>query len=365
MDGRRRWGERHPSPNDGPTGPALKPRWSEPVTWQEGLREASFVIPGGSAAAPAIVNTFCDVVGRASTIMIEFFASPARVLAGLLLIAIVVTFLARRTSWRRVDPLPVVERRRAGEIVRAAFRLYRRQPVAYVAIGLIGLPVGLAALLTSAVLGQLPWFGPAATVVEGGGPSGRLLVSSTIAAAFWPVAALLLTAAVAQMLGRQRGVADSVRAVWRKLADLASSFVPAVVAIVVLSLTVVGLPVAIWATVRLQFLSQATMLDGVRGWRAITRSGALVRGRWLHTALVALLVWSAVHATAILIGLIVLVVATSLPLWAVTTTVVACEVALTPLGAICMTLLYGDAAAAERPTAPAAPRVMQSTAQPS
>ncbi len=106
-----RWGERQSDPNNGPTGPTGKPRWSEPVTWQEGLRESSFAIPGGSAAPPAIVSTFCTVVGEGSVLFIEFMASPAKVLLALAVLALVFAFLVRRTSWRRVDPLPVVARR--------------------------------------------------------------------------------------------------------------------------------------------------------------------------------------------------------------------------------------------------------------
>jgi len=40
-----RWGERHNGPNNGPTGPNTKPQWTGPVTWSDGLRENSFVVP--------------------------------------------------------------------------------------------------------------------------------------------------------------------------------------------------------------------------------------------------------------------------------------------------------------------------------
>jgi hypothetical protein len=115
-----RWGEREHAPNNGPTGPTGKPRWSEPITWQEDLRHSSFVIPGGSEAPPAIVGTFCTVVGQGSVLFIDFMASPIKVLIALAVLALLLGFFLRRTSWRRVDPLPVVARRRAGEIVRAS-----------------------------------------------------------------------------------------------------------------------------------------------------------------------------------------------------------------------------------------------------
>ncbi|MGH8866979.1 MAG: Vps62-related protein, partial [Actinomycetes bacterium] len=115
-----RWGERQHSPNNGPTGPATKPRWHEPVTWQDGLRDSSFAMPGGSETAPAIIGTFCTVVGWGSVIFTDFVASPARVLTVFVVLGLLLVVLLRRTSWRRVPPLPVVSRRRAGEIARAA-----------------------------------------------------------------------------------------------------------------------------------------------------------------------------------------------------------------------------------------------------
>jgi hypothetical protein len=57
----------------------------------------------------------------------------------------------------------------------------------------------------------------------------------------------------------------------------ASSFVPAVVVIWLLSLTIVGAPVAAWLTVRCAFLAQVTMLEGRSGRGALRRSGGLVR----------------------------------------------------------------------------------------
>ena len=45
------------------------------------------------------------------------------------------------------------------------------------------------------------------------------------------------------------------------------------------------------------------------------------------------------------LGLLLLITVPGLPLWAVSAAVVACQAALTPAGAICLTLLYGNARA--------------------
>ena len=287
-------------------------------------------------------------------LFIEFMASPATVLLVLAFLALVVAFLLRRTSWRRVDPLPVVARRRAGEIVRASVTLYRQHPVTFAVLGLIAVPVGLLALLVSFLLVHLPFVEPAVSVsTDTGDTGGRALVSSTVATAFWPVTIVLVSAAVAYVLGhaspgpqdRLSSAGDALRAVRGRAGKLTWSFLLGAILIGLLSLTVIGLPVAVWLAVRFTFLGQVVMLEGLGGRKALERSSGLVRHRWLHTAILAILVWAAVNVVAVLIGLLLLVTVTELPLWAVTAAVFVCQVALVPLGAIVLTLLYGDACA--------------------
>jgi hypothetical protein len=349
-----RWGERQGSPNDGPTGPASKPRWREPVTWQQDLRPSSFVIPGGSAAAPPVVQTFCSVVGRGSVLFINFLASPAKVVTGLLVLALLVLFLLRRTSWKRVPPRPVVARRRAGEIVRASVDVYRQRPLAVLAFGTIAIPVGILAVAITAVLTHLPVIGPAVTVSETDDAGGRVLIAASVSAALWPFTVVLVTAAFAALLAAadsssddasRPSVGDAFREVRRRARDLATSFLPIVALVVVLLLTAVGAPVALWLTVRMQFIPQAVMFEGLGGRDAIAQSSRLVRHRWLHTAVISLLVWAVVATTGAVLGLLLLVAFTGLPIWVVSAVSALCQVILVPLGALVLTLLYGDARA--------------------
>jgi hypothetical protein len=106
--------------------------------------------------------------------------------------------------------------------------------------------------------------------------------------------------------------------------------------------------------VRFQFLGQIVMREGLSGSAARHRAGELVRHRWWHTALVAVIVWAGINAIGLLLGLVLLVTFPSLPLWTITVIVLVAQVALTPLGAVALTLLYGDAAAqrAEEERAP-------------
>src|SRR5262249_6937134 len=88
-----RWGERQRVPNNGPDGPLSKPRWTEPVTWEEDLRPSSFVIPGGSQTPPQVVGTFCSVVEKGSVVYIKFAAQPGAVLAVLAVVVLLLVFL--------------------------------------------------------------------------------------------------------------------------------------------------------------------------------------------------------------------------------------------------------------------------------
>src|SRR3954451_14215004 len=339
-----RWGERQESPNNGPTGPAMKPRWTAPVTWQQDLRPSSFVVPGGSAAAPPVISAFCSVVGYGSQVFISFRQSPGKVLALLGILLLLVVLLFRRTSWRVVATEPVVMRRRAGEIVRASWSLYRARAPAFAALGVIAVPVAVIGVMASAVLVHLPWVGDAVKVTTDD-TGGRVLVASAVSAVLWPVTILLVSAAVARLLqsgGRPRDALVEER---RRAGDLAWSFLPMAVAIVLLSLTVVGAPIAVWLAVKMQFIPQTVMLEDLGGWGAVRRSGRLVRGYWLHTAIFIALVWLVVGVTGIALGLVLLIAFTGLPLWTVSAVSLLCEIALVPFGAIALTLLYGDARA--------------------
>ncbi|WP_151082284.1 hypothetical protein [Nocardioides cynanchi] len=129
---------------------------------------------------------------------------------------------------------------------------------------------------------------------------------------------------------------------------------PSLVLLILLELTVVGAPVAAWLTVRWQFVGQVVMIEEERGLRALHRSGRLVAHRWWHTALFVFLIWSGIHLVGVLLGLLALIIVTGPPLWVISLVTLVVEVALTPLGAIALTLLYGDARA-EQDGQPAQP----------
>jgi len=146
-----RWGERQSGAFNGPTGPTAKDRWLHPAPWFDELRSSSVVIPGGDSAAGSVIGVFCGTVESGSGVLVAFSTSPTQVLIGVLLIAFLIRFLVGRTDWGVTPIDPVVQRRRAGQLIRAAASEYRRTPLVFLLIGTIYLP----ALVVTGALGAL------------------------------------------------------------------------------------------------------------------------------------------------------------------------------------------------------------------
>jgi hypothetical protein len=343
-----RWGERQTGAFNGPTGPASKDRWLEPTPWFEELRAASVVIPAGNTAAESVIGSFCGVVEAGSGALISFTTSPELVLIVLAVVVLLVRFLVGLTDWRSVPIEPIVRRRRAGQLARAAVTEYASDPWAFVLIGLIYLP----ALLITGVLSGLVQLIPVVSsfVSLAGQASGTSAILAVFVGSFSNVAAfVIINGIVSDYLRRpDRGPAVAVEAVgaaWDRRRQLLEGFVRSFVIVFVLLASVVGAPWGIRQLVRYQFVAQTVMYEGRNGRNALARSSDLVRGRWLHTAAVTGSLNVAVGASALAVSLILLVVVSGLPLWLFSMLVSLVYICIVPLAALALTLLYGDAVA--------------------
>ncbi len=62
-----RWGQREKGLNNGPTGPARKGSWSEPIDWANGLRDDSVVVPETPGfLGLTVTGFFCGAVTQGS-----------------------------------------------------------------------------------------------------------------------------------------------------------------------------------------------------------------------------------------------------------------------------------------------------------
>jgi hypothetical protein len=349
-----RWGQRQPSVNNGPLGPANADRvvWTHPITWSEGLRTSSLTVPGGRVLGLSATSFFCGAVDHASVAMnwLLIHPTPFFILVGLVVVAGAGT--ARRTRWRPPDPRPIRRERRGGQILRVARRLYVADAWTFIGIGAIFIPVSVIA---SAVQWALFHRTGVAGFVnldgqQGAGTAVLALFIGDIGGAF---AAAAVTGAVAVALneldaGRRVGALDAYKLAGRRAPALAASTAIQVVVILVLVLTVIGIPVAVYYFVRTSLFAQACVLEDRSAVGSLRASARLTRRHWWRTlAITALIDVIAILSGPLLGVLILLLTAQSLTFIDIIGSIVYALVV--PYAAIALTLYYFDLQ--ERPAA--------------
>jgi hypothetical protein len=165
--------------------------------------------------------------------------------------------------------------------------MYVERPRLFLGIGLLFLPLGAAVSLVQALfLGGLGLVG-VDTTGESAGALVLLVVG--IGTVLTLLGLAIVQAATACALvdidaGRPTGPVRAYRVALSKLRPLLGSLAVAVAVWVVLTTTIVLLPVAIWIAVRWILFAQVVELEGRPALNALRRSSALVRGRWLRVA---------------------------------------------------------------------------------
>ncbi|HSL73865.1 MAG TPA: hypothetical protein VK853_05340 [Ilumatobacteraceae bacterium] len=344
-----RWGERQSGAFNGPTGPQDKQRWTHPVDWHDELRSDSVVVPAGDRTGDAIVNTFCAVVERGSGALITLMTSPVQLLVTMAVLASAGLWLARRTVWDEVDALPMVRRRRAGQIIRASVGSYRRRAGVLITIGLVYLPVAILVGATTSLLQLIPLVRRVTALAGNASETSVIfaLLAGSAANLIGYVAVNAMVAAYYQLLGEdgQASGTDAVRRAWAHAHDLASGLLRSLVIVVALITSVVGIPLGIWFLIRYQFMAQVVVTEDRGGKEALARSSRLVRGRWWHTATMVGLFNLLVGGSGLVVGLLLLVLAAGIPLWLFSSLITLVYALIVPLAAVAQTLLFGDAVA--------------------
>jgi hypothetical protein len=347
------WGEREKSYNNGPTGPATKTVWREPFSWMADQRTTSPRLPGGSIAGPQVTGAFCGAVaGLSSLVNLDAESRPASI-AILALIAIVIGLFVGVTRWRPVDLGSLRARRSFGQLIRTARQLYGRHwkvlvPIAAVAIVIIGGTNLLADLLAGGssaneVAGRS---GLNVALVDLLQTLGRPVASAIVAA----IVIVYVRDLVASRSAGLRAALSGARArVWR----VVFAQLLATVGVVLMAITVVGIPWAIWKLVGWAFVQQEVLFTDKSLRESFRGSTELVRGRWWHAvrAIVFFSVLTTVAGPVLTFALIF----TPLPLVWINLLGSLIFALLIPYVAVGKTLLYFDLQARAQ-TEPAKPR---------
>jgi hypothetical protein len=306
-----RWGEAHAGFYNGPTGPNTKQQWTAPLTWADtSWRGTSFPIPASTRVGPSATDFFCGAVAFGSSVLTLAVGNPAPVLIALAAIAGLVLWLTSRTRWDLSAPFPLRRQRPWGSIVTSARRMYTGHLRLFVGIGLLFVPLGL---ITAGVQYLLFRLGSLSPLVESVGASNAfvafLAILLGLPLTLAGIAIVETTTALAMVeldQGRDVGVLSAFRTAIIRIPAVIGALAIAIPVVVVANLTLIGLPLGIWLTVRWGLISQVAAVEakGVRG--CLGRSSQLVRGHWWRTASLTLFVTGVGLALGPLVGTLLL-----------------------------------------------------------
>jgi hypothetical protein len=279
-----RWGELQRAFFNGPTGPNMKTQWTAPLEWAEGWRDRSYAVPTGGLLGTGATDVFCAGVERGSKTLIRLLRNPTATLLAIAAVLGLLAFAVIRATWTPVAPLRIAHRRSWGQVLSASARMYVSRPRLFVGLGLLLVPIVL-------VVTALQWLlvsGLDAVGSVTGDLAGLFAWLAVVVGTTLTLLGLgLVQAATASALveldaGRSPTALEAYRLTLAKLRPLLGAVALAVAAWILLATSVVLLPVAIWLVVRWCLLAPVVALEDRGAPRALRRSAALVRGRWLR-----------------------------------------------------------------------------------
>jgi hypothetical protein len=284
-----RWGQREAGFNNGPTGPNTKTVWREPFTWMDGTRPASPKVPVSPLFGPSVAGAFCGAVAHVSSFLnLAAQTTPGAIGVGLAIVLLILVPVSL-TTWRPVELEPLRQARALGQLLLAAGRLYWRHRwtlllIALASVALIGAVDGLEWVVVRALGGS----GRGVTFSDSG-PSVVISTSSGIGRTLTAPIASAAVIAVVRNLERERpaGFVTAWTAlpgrIWRLIAvQLLATFL-----VIVLLITIIGIPFAIRKFVDWQFAQQEVLFEDRSIREALRGSSRVVHGHWWHAALVA------------------------------------------------------------------------------
>jgi hypothetical protein len=281
-----RWGQKEHGPNNGPDGPAGKDKWKHVIGWtHEKWHNDSVSVPAGGSLGVSTTSFFCDAVAAGSNLYLAVLRNPLVVggIIGVVVLAVIGLF--RRTKWSPALPDPVDQRRHGGEMARAAFRIYRRDPLTFLAIGLSFIPLGIA---SDAIVSALrSWTRIGALIDVANDKIIDLVITLTIGSTGIAIASTLVAAATAttvDAVGRKENISarDAYRSAWMHVRALLRVLIRIAIPAALMAVTIVGIPFAILWLVRASVAVQAVVIEDLPGVEAVRRSRRLVRHRTLR-----------------------------------------------------------------------------------
>jgi hypothetical protein len=212
-----------------------------------------------------------------------------------------------------------------ADILACALRIYGRHPQQFLLIAMMAIPLGIASTWLNSAVSE-SWF-----------LVGMVVPLASAVLYVLPAGALIWAVADAWE-GRPPSFRRSYAAALSRLISLVMATFLFEVTILVLGLTIIGSPVAIYLLTRWAFYPQAIMLENEGAREALKRSGDIVTGWWLRVTgiLVAILIVAVWPMALAMIAL------SSAPIIVLAVVVSILGAATSPLLAAAITLLFFD-----------------------
>jgi len=264
----------------------MKGQWLRPIEWSTHWRNTSYAVPAGGFFGTSATDLFCNGVAKGSKGLVLLLRSPTFTILAIAAVLALIAFIVIRATWTPVAPVRVARRRSWGQVLSASADMYVRRWPLFLGIGLLLIPFGIViALLQWLLLRLIDVVG----VVTGQGAGTFAILALWIGMTLTLLALGLVQAATACALteldqGRRVTALGAYRLALRRLGPLLRAIGIFVVGWLLLTASTFLIPVALWLAVRWCLLAPVVELEGLRGWAAVRRSGALVRGRWLRVA---------------------------------------------------------------------------------
>ncbi len=344
---RGHWGQREAGINNGPTGPNAKKQWTQPFSWAETVaRDPGFAVGDAEVTGLAASEVFCSGVTTTSELLDAFYASRELVLGVLGLLVALLGASAVATRWRPAQLRPLEQRRSAGQILRVALKVFRLDWRTLLLVSVLVLPLALGAVVAAHVLLGVGLVGKLVDLI------GRdahltvhvdvlLTIAIQVAALAVAVAATTIVVYSLRLGGRRLDTRESYAVVAHRATPLAGVLLRVAGIPLLLTLTVVGIPFAVWYLGRSAVAVPVCVIER-RGARAsIRRSADLVRGSLARASLLTTLVVVVALLAGPLIGATLLLGLDLSPLLANGLGALV-TAALMPVVGIVLTLLFLD-----------------------
>jgi hypothetical protein len=326
-------------------GPANADReqWRHPIAWSEGLRTSSLIVPGVRVLGLGVTSFFCGAVDHASIAIIWGLIHPAPFFALLGLVVLAMVATAWRTRWRPPDTRPIRQARGGGQILLAAWRLYRENPRTFIGIGAVFIPVSMVAAAIQWLLFHRTGL---AGFVDLDGKRGAIttflaLLVGDVGGVFAAAAVTGAVSATLHELDADRPVKAlrAYRLAGRNARALAGATALQFTLILLLVLSVIGIPFAVYYFIRTSLFAQACVLEDHSVIGSLRASARLTRRHWWRTfGFTALIDIIAILSGPLLGVLILLLTPRSLTVINLTGSIV--YTLVVPYAAIALTLYY-------------------------